>query len=49
MSKASVYSQATVFSGIDVSAKTLAVAVQQEGREGFQGREFANSAAKADP
>jgi transposase len=45
MSKASVYSQATVFSGMDVSAKTLAVAVQQEGREGFQRREFANSAA----
>jgi transposase len=45
MSKASVSSQATAFSGMDVSAKTLAVAVQQEGREGFQRREYANSAA----
>jgi transposase len=45
MSKASVYSQATVFSGIDVSAKTLAVAVQRAEREGFEEREFANSAA----
>jgi transposase len=45
MSKASVSSQATVFSGIDVSAKTLAVAVQRAEREGFEQREFANSAA----
>jgi transposase len=37
-------SQATVFTGIDVSAATLAVAVQQEGRDGFRQKEFANSA-----
>lgn len=37
-------SQATVFRGIDVSAATLAVAVQQEGRDGFRQKEFANSA-----
>jgi transposase len=45
MSKVSVSSQATVFAGIDVSAATLAVAVQREDREGFEQREFANSAA----
>ena len=45
MSKVSVSSRATVFAGIDVSAATLAVAVQREDREGFEQREFANSAA----
>jgi transposase len=34
-----------VFTGIDVSAATLAVAVQQEGRDGFRQKEFANSAS----
>jgi transposase len=43
MSKAAVSSQ--VFCGIDVSAATLAVAVQREDRDGFEQREFANSAA----
>jgi transposase len=43
MSKAAVGSQARVFAGVDVSAKTLAVAVQREGREGFEQREFGNS------
>src|SRR5258708_33409318 len=45
MSKVSVSSRATVFAGIDVSAATLAAAVQREDREGFEQREFANSAA----
>lgn len=45
MSKVSVPSQATVFAGIDVSAATLAVAVQQECGQGFQQRECSNSAA----
>jgi transposase len=52
MSKVSVSSQgpvssrASVFAGIDVSAATLAAAVQREGVEGrFERREFANSAA----
>jgi len=45
MSKVLERDQAMVFTGIDVSAARLAVAVQQEGREGFQQREFANSAA----
>lgn len=40
-----VSSRATVFAGIDVSAATLAVAVQREDREGFEPCEFANSAA----
>jgi transposase len=43
MSKVSEAVQATVFTGIDVSAATLAVAVQQEGRDGFRQKEFANS------
>ena len=43
MSKAVVSSQA--FCGIDVSAATLAAAVQRMDREGFEQREFANSAA----
>src|SRR5580693_7633554 len=41
--KQSVPSQATVFCGIDVSAATLAVAVQQQ--KGMVQREFPNSAA----
>lgn len=45
MSKESVSSHATVYAGIDVSAATLAVAVQRENREGFEQRQFANSAA----
>ena len=45
MSKVSVYSQDTAFSGIDVSAETLAVAVQRAEHAGFQQGEFANSAA----
>jgi transposase len=44
MSKGLERSQATVFTGIDVSAATLAVAVQQEGRDGFRQKQFANSA-----
>lgn len=44
MSKRSVAAQSVVFCGIDVSAATLAVAVQPESQEGFQQREFANSA-----
>ena len=44
MSKGLERSQATVFTGIDVSAATLAVAVQQAGRDGFRQKEFANSA-----
>lgn len=43
MSKVSEAVRATVFAGIDVSAATLAVAVQQEGRDGFQQKQFANS------
>lgn len=43
MSKAAVSSQA--FCGIDVSAATLAVAVERLDREGFDERELANSAA----
>ncbi|HZL28184.1 MAG TPA: IS110 family transposase [Acidobacteriaceae bacterium] len=43
MSKVSVVSRARVFAGVDVSAKTLAVAVQREGKDGFEQREFANS------
>ena len=42
MSKAGVSEQA--FCGIDVSAATLAVAVQRVDREGFDEREFANTA-----
>jgi transposase len=45
MSKMSVCSDAMLFSGIDVSAATLAVAVQREYCEGFEQRQFANSAA----
>jgi transposase len=45
MSKLLEGSQATVFTGIDVSAATLAVAVQQQGRDGFRQKEFANSAS----
>ena len=45
MSKMVEGRQATVFAGIDVSAATLAVAVQQEGREGFRQKQFANSSA----
>jgi transposase len=44
MGKGLERSQATVFTGIDVSAATLAVAVQQEGRDGFRQKAFANSA-----
>lgn len=43
MSKMLEKSQAAVFTGIDVSAATLAVAVQQEGREGLRQKEFANT------
>lgn len=43
MSKVSAGGRQRVFAGVDVSAKTLAVALQQEGKEGFQQREFANS------
>jgi transposase len=45
MSKVLEASQAAVFTGIDVSAATLAVAVQQQGRDGFRQKEFANSAS----
>jgi transposase len=38
------HDEASVFVGIDVSAATLAVAVQQELSEGFAQRSFANSA-----
>jgi len=44
MSKQSQLKPALLFCGIDVSAKTLAVAVQPEQAEGFQERQFANSA-----
>jgi transposase len=43
--KEAVGSQAEVFAGIDVSAKTLAVAVQHKDRAGFEQREFDNTAA----
>jgi transposase len=43
MSKISTGSQAKLFAGIDVSAKTLAVALQREGQERFEQREFANT------
>jgi transposase len=45
MSKQSQLKQAMLFCGIDVSAKTLAVAVQREDQEGFQQKQFANSSA----
>jgi transposase len=45
MSKGSTSVQATVFSGIDVSALTLVAAVRREGVAGFEQREFGNSAA----
>ena len=35
--------RAAAFAGVDVSAATLAAAVQQEGRDGFRQKEFANS------
>jgi transposase len=44
MSKESVSSHVTVYAGIDVSAATLAVAVQREDRTGFEQRQLANSA-----
>jgi transposase len=43
MSKVSAVASTKIFCGIDVSAATLAVAVQQEGLEGFEQREFANT------
>lgn len=43
MSKSDIATQ--VFCGIDVSAATLAVAVQRVDRNGFEQREFANSSA----
>lgn len=45
MSKLSAVSGMKVFCGIDVSAATLAVAVQQDGLEGFSHREFVNNSA----
>jgi transposase len=45
MSKVSVWREARLFCGVDVSAATLAVAVGGEVREGCEQREFANSAA----
>jgi len=45
MSKVSVFGDAMLFSGIDVSAATLAVAVQREDGQGLDRREFANTAA----
>jgi transposase len=45
MSKVSVCGDAMLFAGIDVSAATLAVAVQREDGKGLDRREFANSAA----
>ena len=44
MSKQSVSTSATAYAGIDVSAATLAVALQRENQEGFEQRQFANSA-----
>jgi len=41
--KPPVAGEATVFCGFDVSAKTLAVAVQREDRDGFDERELPNS------
>jgi len=43
MSKVSEAVGATVFAGIDVSAATLAAAVQREGQDGFRQKGFANS------
>jgi transposase len=45
MSKQTVPDCAVLYCGIDVSAATLAVAVQPEAGQGFQQREFANTAA----
>ena len=45
MSKRTVPECAVLHCGIDVSAATLAVAVQREGSDGFERREFANAAA----
>jgi transposase len=45
MSKVSAVASKRLFCGIDVSAATLAVAVQQEGSEGFEQHEFANTCA----
>ncbi len=44
MSKQTVPDCAVLYCGIDVSAATLAVALQPEAGQGFQQREFANSA-----
>jgi len=45
MSKRLVPNCAVLHCGIDVSAAMLAVAVQPEGSDGFELREFANSTA----
>jgi transposase len=45
MSKVLAADRATVFTGIDVSAARLSVAVQQQDREGCRQKEFANSAS----
>jgi transposase len=45
MSKGSAVPFQKMFCGIDVSAATLAVAVQQEGSERFEHQEFANTCA----
>jgi len=45
MSKRSVPNRGVLYCGIDVSAESLAVAVQPEGTDNFEQREFANSAA----
>ena len=45
MSKGSTVACQRLFCGIDVSAATLAVAVQQEGLERFEHHEFANTCA----
>lgn len=45
MSKVSMESTGMLFSGIDVSAATLSVAIQREDREGLDRCEFANTAA----
>jgi transposase len=45
VSESSIFSAVEIFCGIDVSAATLAVAVQRECKPGFEQRGFANSAA----
>jgi transposase len=45
VSESTVSASVEIFCGIDVSAATLAVAVQQGCKPGFEQREFANSAA----